>query len=182
MTQFTSAFSAWLTSHTNVTLRGLSKDSGIDQSMLTRIRKGAPITLSTLGKLLPVIERHSSLSHAITLHLAYLADETLERYKEAIQINARDADNNPQLDIYDQLGSEWAARARADHNYYAMWLGLDNYMNHPERQVIMFDPPAEDPASDVQQSLVTEKSDAEKALADIHKQLGAVNKKDSKAG
>ena len=142
MKLFQSAFSAWLDNHRkNVSLRALAIKAGVDVSMLSLVRKGTHhITFNALQKLLPAIESFSTRHSAITLHLAYLADETVDAYREAIRIEAIGSDGHTTLDTYAQLAADWEERARNDTSFYAMWLGMDNFMHHPERQAIDFDP------------------------------------------
>jgi hypothetical protein len=109
--------------------------------MLSLVRKGThQISFNALQKLLPAIEQASTRHAAVCLHLAYLADETVETYKDAIRIEAIAADGTTSLDTYAQLSAEWEARSRSDPSFYAMWSSLDSYMHHPEQLTQLTEP------------------------------------------
>lgn len=133
MKLFKSAFCAWLDTHPSISLRSLSQSSGVDSSMLSLIKKGTrQITFDALTKLLPAIESASTRAEAVTLHLAYLADETVDAYRTDINIRPIGSDGNHTLDTYAQLAADWEGRARNDSTFYNMWVGMHNYMYHPE--------------------------------------------------
>lgn len=140
-------------------------ESGVDTSMLSRLRKGThPITFEALSSLLPVIEKHSSRLEALTLHLAYLADEVVPAYKPDLRIEAINEQGKKQPDLYEQLGIQWIQRARSDPNFYVMWFGLDTYMHHPEREVIIFGDDADSKEKDASEIIERETTIAGKKL------------------
>lgn len=148
VSKFATALQNWCNSHPRISLREISLSS--DVSNLHLYRKGErQITFEALKKLLPCIEKESTRLEAITLHLAYLADEVAPSYAADLRIEAVDASGQKQADIYDQIALHWAYRARTEPNFFAMWLGLDNFMHHPEREVVMFENP-EEPAPTIE--------------------------------
>ena len=101
--------------------------------MLSLIRKGTrSITLDSITKLLPTIELRSSRAAAVTLLIAYLTDETPPSHAESIRITPLDAAGHTTADTYTQLAHRWAAKARTDPEFMAMWQGLDSYIHTPE--------------------------------------------------
>lgn len=148
MTHFVSAFQAWFESLggyrrsgpqpcDRLSLRKLAESAGIPGPLLTNHYNGKrPITLDSLSKLLPAIEKASDRQAALTILIAYLKDETPPDYSAHIRIEAIDAAGQSARDIYSELSISWEERARSDPNFFAMWLAEDNYMHHPERIAI----------------------------------------------
>ena len=133
MTQFASALQSWFKSHAEISARSISTAAGINQSLFTQYRSGTrPITFDAIAKLLPAIEAHSNRTAAITLLIAYLHDETPPAYQRAVRIDAIDPAGATAMDDYQRLSKDWEQRSRRESSFFSMWLGLDNFMHHPE--------------------------------------------------
>lgn len=128
---FSAALQTWCTNHPHVSLRTIAIEAGT--SNLSQYRAGTrSVTFDVIAKLLPAIEQHSSRAAAVTLLIAYLTDETPPSHTDSIRITPIDAAGQSTADTYTQLAQRWAAKARTDPDFMAMWQGLDSYMHTPE--------------------------------------------------
>lgn len=156
MDAFKTAFSHWLDTHSH-SLRAVAIAADLANGELSRIRTGAKsITLDSLTKLLPAIERLSTRSHARALLVAYLHDETPQSYQPDIRIYAID-DTTGSLDRDDITiaRDRWEAKARADAEFAKMWLTLDGYMHEPDAAAVDARLQHRQPESDI--ALLSEK-------------------------
>jgi len=128
---FAAALTSWFESNKQVSLRQIAIST--DVSNLSLFRSGArPITFDAIAKLLPAIEANSNRTAAITILIAYLHDETPPAYQRAVRIDAIDPAGATAMDDYQRLSKDWEQRSRRESSFFSMWLGLDNFMHHPE--------------------------------------------------
>lgn len=131
MNRFSTALTTWFAHRTPaLSLRGLALDADLADSVLHQYRSGKrPITFDALTKLLPAIERHSNRTEALTLHVAYLLEEVVKGYETDLRISAIDATTQaPSIDAIQERANRWAQKARTEHQFEAMWAGLDGYI------------------------------------------------------
>lgn len=135
---FIHALDLWFDLHPSVSQRQLAIDADVPATDLSRIRAAKrSITLDALAKLLPAVERLSSRSHARTLLVAYLHDETPPTYKGDVQIQAIDATTGTlQRDAIAIARDRWEAKARSDAEFATMWLTMDGYMHEPDAHAV----------------------------------------------
>lgn len=132
MNTFSPAFTHWLENHGH-SLRAVAISAGIANGELSRIRTGAKaITFASLCKLLPAVETLSSRTHARTLLIAYLHDETPPAYESDVSIQPTAQAGQIELDAIAGAAARWESKARTDAEFARMWLSLDGYMHDPE--------------------------------------------------
>jgi len=145
---FASALQAWCTTHSEISLRQL--DRMADVANLSQFRAGTRrITFDALRKLLPTIEAASTRKEAITLLVAYLTDETPPDYAPHIRIEPLNEAGETQLDTYAELAQDWESLARMDPKFHAVWSGLNDFIQHPERITQQSGKSPEDIAADI---------------------------------
>lgn len=130
MNRFSTALQKWFQRDNPPSLLSLAKDAGLADSLVHQYRSGKrPITFESLTKLLPAIERHSSRTEALTLHVTYLLDEVVKDYESDLRISAIDATTQaPSIDSIQERANRWAQKARTEHQFESMWAGLDGYI------------------------------------------------------
>ena len=138
MEAFIAALNTWFDTNPQTNQRTVAITADLPPPDLSKFRSGKrPITLDALTKLLPAIERLSTRSHARTLLVAYLHDETPATYQPDIRIHAID-DTTGSLDRDDitLARDRWEAKARTDAEFAKMWLTLDGYMHEPDAAAV----------------------------------------------
>jgi AcrR family transcriptional regulator len=145
MSRFAAAFRNWFTSHNGYRLRGpqpadrlslrqLAETANIPSPLLTSYYHGKrPITFEGLTKLLPAIERHSSRTEAVSLHIAYLLDEVVAEYRADLSIAT--AEPRIAADAIARRAKHWEETARTNPDFEAMWAGLSYFMEGTEETV-----------------------------------------------
>jgi hypothetical protein len=130
MSRFTTALQTWITNRKDtVSIRQLAADANMESSALSFFRSGKrSITFDALGKLLPAIERHSTRTEALSLHVAYLLDEIVTGYETDLSITAVDPNTQAErADTIQTRATRWMKKARTDSDFEVMWSSLDGY-------------------------------------------------------
>lgn len=131
--KFTAALNSWLSQHSSVSQRQLAMQAGVPGPDLSKFRNGKrPVTFDALSKLLPAIEALSSRTHARTLLIAYLHDETPPAYEPDVSIQPIGEAGRIDLDPIASAAARWQSKGRTDAEFARMWLTLDGYMHDPE--------------------------------------------------
>ena len=100
---------------------------------VSKFRSGKrPVTFDALCKLLPAVEALSSRTHARTLLIAYLHDETPPDFGSDVSIQPIAEAGRIDLDPIASAAARWQSKARTDAEFARMWLTLDGYMHDPE--------------------------------------------------
>lgn len=136
MSRFSTALTTWFTAR-KISLRDLSESAGLNNALMSLWKAGKrPITFEALGKLLPAIERHSTRTDALYLHVAYLLDEIVAGYEADLNVTAIDgATKAPRADTIQERASRWIKKARTDSEFEVMWNSLDGYMSGREELI-----------------------------------------------
>lgn len=172
MRLFASALTSWLDQHKDISLRTLEDASGVDNSLLSLVRRDKrPITLENLIKLIPAIEKASSRQEALSLIIAHLLDQTPPDYLADLLIEAKDAETGEtSKDELSAMAEDWEGIARRNPRFRSVWAGLNAFMNHPEKLRAQ-DTDGDEPANIEQLKHEPEGADVQRAAARAAKQL-----------
>lgn len=131
--KFTAALNSWFGQHPGISQRQLAMQASVPGPDLSKFRSGKrPVTFDALSKLLPAIEALSSRTHARSLLIAYLHDETPPAYEPDVSIQPIAEAGRIDLDPIASAAARWQSKARTDAEFARMWLTLDGYMHDPE--------------------------------------------------
>jgi hypothetical protein len=134
---FSSALQIWSDTFT-VSVRSLGQEADLASGEISNIRSGKKsITFESLCKLLPAIEKLSDRTHARSLLVAYLNDETPPDYTADVRVYAVDENTGTvEKDVIAHTRDRWEARARSDATFATWWLTADGYMHEADTDAV----------------------------------------------